>query len=133
MFLDTLITNRMELQSFKIKASKKHDAGLRDLFSCVQNNVECFGNQPMDNKQTFPNEGLVVGGDPENYPASDHLFEISCHYKATDLKRNYVLIIEDMENGYGSYVRHCIPPVKKLITQFRDMKLPIVWSNWARR
>ena len=122
-----------ELQSYKIKASKKYDAGLRDLFNCVRNNVAILGNQKMKNMQTYPNEGLVVGDDPVNYPASDTLFEISCHYKATDHKRNYVLIIEDMENGYGTYVNHCIPPVKKLIAQFRDMKLPIVWTNWARR
>ena len=122
-----------DLNKYMIKASKLHDVGLRDLFNCVGNNIKTFGNQPMDNRQTTPNVGLVVGDDPINYPAPDHLFSTSCHYKVADHKRNYVLIIEDMENGYESCVRHCIPPVRKLIAQFRDMKLPIVWTNWVRR
>jgi len=49
------------------------------------------------------------------------------------IKRNYVLVIEDMEKAYAKYVNHCIPQVKSLIQVFREQKLPIVWTNWARR
>jgi len=120
---------------FKIKASNKnkYDAGLRDLFGCVEKNIKEHGHEPMANRNIIPNKGHVVSQDPENYPATDHLFELKAHYKIEDFKRNFVLIIEDMEVGYEDYVRHCIPNVKKLITQFRESKLPIVWTNWSRR
>lgn len=47
--------------------------------------------------------------------------------------RNYVLIIEDMQYAYETYVQYCTPHVKVLIDTFRDLNLPVVWTNWARR
>jgi len=120
---------------FKIRASNKDkfDAGLRDVFNCVEKNIKEHGHEPMGNRKIVPNDGIVVSEDPENYPATDHLFDLKAHYKIEDHKRNFVLVIEDMEKGYEGYVKHCIPPVKKLIAQFRESKLPIVWTNWSRR
>lgn len=37
-----------------------------------------------------------------------------------------------MQNGYAEYVRYCVPHVKSLIECFREKKLPIIWTNWAR-
>jgi len=119
----------------KIWASAKHDPGLRDIFHCVEDNIKAHRHEVMDNVKSFANEGdyQVVSEYPEEYPATDHLFEIKCSYKMEGKKRNYVLDIEDMEIGYATYVNHCIPQVKALTKQFRELKLPIIWTNWARR
>ena len=82
-------------------------------------------------KKVDNDKGLVVSDDPK-YPATDHLFEINCSYKIEDHKRNYVLIVEDMEYAYETYIQYRIPHVKKLIDEFRKLKLPIVWTNWRR-
>ena len=86
----------------------------------------------MANLKTVANDkGLVVSNDPD-YPATDHLFEISCSYKIQDHKRNYVLVVEDMQYAYEPYIKYRIPHVKKLIDEFRKLNLPIVWTNWRR-
>jgi len=115
-----------------IMASPRLDPGCRDLLGCVANNLKAKGHEKMDNLKIVPNNGLVVSPYPE-YPASDHLSIISCNYKLSHRVRNYVLIVEDMQYEYEAYVKYCIPSVKLLIDQFRASKLPIVWTNWARR
>lgn len=122
-----------DVKNGKILASPKFDPGLRDLFGCCAEDNKKHGGESMENVKRHPNSGIVVSEYPESYPCTDHLFEISCKYKIGDQKRSYVLVIEDMEVGYGTYVNHCIPQVKSLITLFRELKLPIVWTNWARR
>jgi len=117
----------------RIWASGKHDPGLRDIFNCVEDNIKKHGHEKMDNLKTYPNDGIVVSEYPDSYPAAEHVHDISCSYKIGGKKRNYVLVIEDMEVGYAQYVNHCIPQVKALIQQFRKLKLPIIWTNWARR
>lgn len=114
-----------------IQASAKHDPGCRDFFNCVKDNIAAQGAQKMHNLKVLPNEGFLTSQYPD-YPATDHLFDISCGYKIGDHKRNYVLIIEDMQNTYKSYVTYCVPPVKSLIATFRELGLPIVWTNWSR-
>jgi len=86
----------------------------------------------MDNLKKVANDKGLVVSEFEDYPATDHLFEISCNYKIEDQKRNFCLVIEDMQNGYDEYVKYCVPHVKALIETFREQKLPIVWTNWAR-
>ena len=53
----------------------------------------------MDNLKVVPNDGLVTS-EHADYPATDHLYEITCNYKIESQKRNYVLIIEDMQYSY---------------------------------
>jgi len=115
-----------------IFASAKCDPGCRDLLNCVAKNLEERGMERMDNLVIIPNDGIVKGTH-DDYPATDHLLKISCNYKIGNAKRNYVLVIEDMQKEYQPYVKYRIPAVKALIDQFREMKLPIVWTNWARR
>ena len=86
----------------------------------------------MHNLEVVPNDGLVVS-DNKDYPATDHLYVIKANYKVDSQKRNYVLLIEDMQYAYETYVQYCTPHVKALIDTFRELKLPIVWTNWARR
>jgi len=116
----------------KIFASAKCDPGCRDLLNCVVKNLKERGTEKMDNLTVVPNDGIVTGTH-DDYKATDHLFKISCNYKIGNAKRNYVLVIEDMQNEYLDYVRYRIPTVKPLIDQFREKKLPIIWTNWARR
>merc|ERR1712023_50177 len=89
----------------------------------------------MSNLKVVPNPGLVKSDFPESYPATDHLFEINGSYSITEpaVKRNYVLIVEDMQYEYKTYVDYCVPHVKELIATFRDLKLPILWTNWNRK
>jgi len=115
-----------------IIASGKNDPGLRDLFNCVSKNLQEKGKEKMDNVEVVPNDGIVKGTD-DDYPATKTLMNISCGYKIGNVKRNYVLIIEDMQVEYEEYVRYVIPNVKPLIDHFRQRKLPIVWTNWSRR
>jgi len=115
-----------------IVASPTLDPGCRDLFNCVAKNLKEKGKEKMDNLYEVPNNGIVTGTH-DDYPASDHLVNISCNYKIGNVKRNYVLVIEDMQYEYEFYIKYVIPNVKPLIRQFREMQLPIIWTNWARR
>jgi len=117
-----------------IMASDKYDPGLRDIFNCVKNNIDLQKGEQMHNLNELKNDGYIISDDPIGYPATDHVFEIKASYNLKDCgKRNYVLIIEDMEIGYKTYINHCIPKVKQLIDTFRELDLPIVWTNWSRR
>jgi len=116
----------------RITASGKHDPGLRDLFGSFSKKLQEHGKEKMDNVEAIPNDGIVVGT-YNDYPVSDHVVKISCNYKIGDYKRNYVLVIEDMQNEYEDYVKYIIPNVKPLLQLFREKKLPIVWTNWSRR
>jgi len=115
-----------------IVASAALDPGCRDLFNCVAKNLKEKGKEKMDNVYVVPNDGIVTGTH-DDYPVTDHLMKISCNYKIDNAKRNYVLIIEDMQYEYEFYIKYVVPNVKPLIKQFREMQLPIIWTNWARR
>ena len=115
-----------------IYAHPEHDPGARDLFGKCSSNIKAKGGEKMANLKTVANDqGLVVSDDPQ-YEATDHLFEINCSWKIGDHKRNYVLIIEDMQYSYEVYIKYRIPHVKKLVDEFRAKGLPIVWTNWRR-
>ena len=114
-----------------IQASARHDPGCRDLFNCVKDNLTSQGGEEMDNLKILPNNDVITSDHPD-YPATDHLFDISCGYKISDHKRNYVLVVEDMQMTYKPCVTYCLPAVKSLIKTFRDLDLPIIWTNWAR-
>ena len=119
-----------------IYASGKHDPGSRDLFNSVKAKIAAHRAEKMDNLKVVPNDkGLVTSEfeDQEEYKATDHLYEIQANWKVTDQKRNFCLVIEDMQNAYGTYVKYRTPNVKQLIDKFRELKLPIVWTNWARK
>ena len=134
--------------SGRIFASEKHDPGLRDIFDCAEKERAKQGDEKMRNVIVHPNDnGIVTSDHPDTHPCSDHLFEISCYYNIEDRKRNYCLVIEDMENGYKDYINHCIPAVKNLIDFFRKMKVrfnffllkqkseyffPKVAANWSQ-
>ena len=113
-------------------ASPKYDPGVRDLFDSFKEKIERHKSEEMDNVKIVPNNGLVVS-DYKDYPVTDQLYDISASYKISDQKRNYALIIVDMQNGYESFVRYCIPPVKLLLETFRELNLPVLWTNWNRR
>jgi len=115
-----------------IIASHKLDPGCRDLMGNTAKNIVDKGKEEMDNLRVVPNDG-VLKSDHADYPATDHLIQIKCNYKIGDVKRNYVLIVEDMQYEYETYVKYVIPNVKPIVEQFRALKLPIVWTNWARR
>merc|ERR1719410_24463 len=116
-----------------ILASAKFDPGCRDLLCIHKKNLEAHAAEEMDNVKVFPNDGLVVS-DNADYPATDHLFEFSASYKLDEVeKRNYCLVIEDMQYAYEPYIKYCVPHIKPLIETFRELKLPIVWTNWNRR
>ena len=103
-----------------IYASPAHDPGVRDVFGKCAEDIAKHRGEKMANLKVVPNDqGLVVADDPK-YEATDHLFEIGCHYKIGDHKRNYVLVIEDMEYCYEPYVKYRIPHVKALIDEFRS-------------
>jgi len=115
-----------------IVASAKFDPGCRDLFGNTAQNIMEKAKDDMDNLKVIPNDGIIKSDNPI-YPATDHLIQISCNYKIGDVKRNYVLIVEDMQYEYDSYIKYVIPNVKAILDQFRALKLPVVWTNWARR
>ena len=127
------MSHKSSVHPRQIVASGKVDPGCRDLFNCVVKNISNQRSEAMPNLEVVANDrGLVVSDDPA-YPATDHLFKIKCSYKMDDHKRNYCLIIEDMQYDYLDYVQYRIPPVKKLVDTFRHLKLPIVWTNWMRK
>lgn len=102
-----------------IIACPKHDPGCRDLFGKIPAKIAAHRGEEMRNLKRVPNDkGLVTGGTDE-YPVTDHLFEITCSYKIADHKRNFVLIIEDMQYGYETYIKYRVPHVKALVDEFR--------------
>lgn len=116
----------------EIWASGKHDPVHKDNSFVYYKNQQKVGHMDMPNVKTVHNTGQVVSKH-KDYPASNELFNISCSYKIGDVKRNYVLIVEDLEEGYKQWVNYVVPETKILIDVFRELKLPIVWTNWARR
>ena len=82
-----------------IYASGKHDPGCRDLFGDIKKKIDEHRGESMDNLRKVPNEGVIVSEFPD-YPPTDHLFEIKASYKIEDQKRNYCLVIEDMQYSY---------------------------------
>jgi len=115
-----------------IIASANLDPGCRDLFDETAKKLWENGNNELPNVKVIPNDGIVES-EYADYPATDHLYQIKCNYEIGDVKRNYVLIVEDMQYEYESYIKYVIPNVKPLIEEFRAQNLPIVWTNWARR
>lgn len=87
-----------------IVASAKHDPGCRDLFGTHKKNMDKHRSEEMHNLQVVPNDGEVVSDFPEEYPHTDHLVVIEAGYKIEDQKRNYCLVIEDMQYGYEQYI-----------------------------
>jgi len=87
-----------------ITASGRHDPGLRDLFNSFAKKLHEKGKEKMDNVVYIPNDGIVVGTDPD-YPAPTRVKEVSCKYKIGDLKRNYALLVLDMQVEYYDCVQ----------------------------
>jgi len=124
-------TDAKEKEVRPIIASGKHDPGCRDLFDCVAKKKKEKGKEKMDNLVVILNDGIITGTH-DDYPVTKTLVKLSCNWKIGNTKRNYVLVVEDMQYEYEEYVRYRIPNVKPLIHEFREKKLPIVWTNWAR-
>ena len=72
-----------EITVTPIYASGKHDPGARDLFGDCKEKIAVHRHELMHNLTKVPNEGAVVSAF-EDYPASDHLFEIYAAYKIED-------------------------------------------------
>merc|ERR1712113_1346899 len=108
--VDTKQTNQANKNI--IYASPLNDPGARDLFGNFEEKIEKHRGQAMSNLKIFPNDKGEVVTDHDDYPATDVLFDISCFYKIEDQKRNYVLIVEDMQYCYEPYVKYRIPHVK---------------------
>lgn len=58
----------------------------------------------MDNVQVYPNNGRIANH-CDDYLATDHLIDIQCSYKIDSHKRNYVLLMVDMQYGYQDYIK----------------------------
>ncbi len=57
----------------------------------------------MKNLEVVPNNGLIVSKYNPAHPASDQLFKIEANWSLGDHKRNFVLIVEDMQKDYAPY------------------------------
>ena len=51
-------------------------------------------------------------------------------YGLADRKRNFCLVVEDMQTEYMQYIDYVLPNCAPLVGKFRELKLPIVWTNW---
>jgi len=114
-----------------MKASAKWDVSHVDKLGKHRSRIEAEGDKPMLNVVEIPNEGQITSEFPDR-PAIKNLLEINCEYNLKDHKRNFVLIIEDMEKEYESFVDYVTPNCARLIKKFRELNLPIIWTNWAR-
>ena len=114
-------------------ANRLHDPGLQDLFGTVQQELEQYQADKMTNLSLIPNDGHVVSKYPHDHPAAKTLFQIESYFKLGDKKRNYALIVEDMQKSYHEWVDFVQPESLKLLQTFRKLKLPVVWSSWSRR
>eukprot|EP00977_Amphora_coffeiformis_P016995 scaffold5385_cov152-Amphora_coffeaeformis.AAC.5 len=110
-----------------IISSPIHDPGLKDCFGTFQEHLQAHQAEAMDNLQRIPNN------QGQNHPAADTLFHITAHFRLDDRPRSYALIMEDMQQTYFDWIDYVQPNCEKLLTQFRKLKLPVVWSSWSRR
>jgi len=67
-----------------------------------------------------------------DFPGPKELVSLTCSYELADRKLNVILVVEDLHKGYDDYMQYILPSCKKLIEEFRQRGLPIVWTNWAR-
>ena len=93
------------------------------------------GQSEMANLVDVQNTGIV----PTYYadhPATKMLVSISTGWpdlsktaSGVPTPRNFVLIVEDMQVEYTQYVDYVLPNAEKLVTLFRELGLPIVWTK----
>ena len=41
-------------------------------------------------------------------------------------------VVEDMQKEYMAYIDYVLPNAVSLLTKFRELRLPVVWTNWSR-
>ena len=121
-----------------IVASGASDPGLKDVLGHTASELAKVGQSEMANLVDVQNTGIV----PTYYadhPATKMLVSISTGWpdlsktaSGVPTPRNFVLIVEDMQVEYTQYVDYVLPNAEKLVTLFRELGLPIVWTNWSR-
>mmetsp|Transcript_11326 Transcript_11326/g.41443 ORF Transcript_11326/g.41443 Transcript_11326/m.41443 type:complete len:330 (-) Transcript_11326:64-1053(-) len=116
-----------------IEASAERDPGYIDYFGAFAEDLKSNGDKPMSNVHTVPNtEGKLVAH-YEDHPVPDQLIDFNCSWQLADHKRNFCLIVSDMQKEYVDHIDYVLPNTQTLVEKFREMKLPIVWTNWAHK
>lgn len=59
--------------------------------------------------------------------------KFSAYYKMDSYPRKIALLTDDLQEEYRPFSLDIIKPVQDLMDVFRENKLPIIWSYWARR
>lgn len=128
-------------QSVLISASAKFDPGTKDVTGQFAALLDEHGGEPMSNVVYSPNDdpkspydGKGIPTYDDAHPAPDPLGDYSSYWNLRDgVPRKPVLIVEDMEGGYFEYVDFVIPRSVKILSKFRDLDLPVIWTNWVRK
>ena len=69
----------------------------------------------------------------EDRPPPEPLAEYSAGWTLGSQNRTFALIVEDMEKDYLFYVNYVLPNAVALLSKFREVGQPIVWTNWNRQ
>lgn len=130
-----------EQQSVLISASAKFDPGTKDSTGQFAGLLAAHRGEAMSNVEYVPNDdpkspydGKGIPTYDDAHPAPDPLGDYSSYWHLRDgVKRKPVLIVEDMEGGYFEYVDYVIPRSVKILSKFRELGLPVIWTNWVRK
>lgn len=116
-----------------IKASAKRDPGYMDYFGTFEDELQSNGDKPMHNVHNVPNDEGKLVAHFEEYPVPDTLIDFNCSWELVHHNRNFCLLVSDMQKEYSECINYVLPNTRKLVDKFRELKLPIVWTNWAHK
>ena len=119
-----------------IIASAKYDPGLMDIFDAHALEMTKFGHEEMPNLVVVTNDpagAYPVVSTYSDHPAVTELMQMGPSWQLGDRKRNYCLLVEDMQKEYDAYTDYVLPNAEVLLAKFRELKLPVVWTNWNRK
>jgi len=119
-----------------IIASATRDPGLQDATGIFKTELDKHSNEEMPNLRSVPNDpkgAYPVLSTYEAHPAVDELVVIQPSYALADRPRNFCLVVEDMQKEYMAYIDYVLPNAETLLAKFRELELPVVWTNWSRR
>lgn len=121
-----------------IVASGRCDPGLQDVFKSHADEMAKQSDEEMPNIVVVPNDpngAYPVVSEHDDHPATKELMKITAGYILTNppRKRSYCLVVEDMQTEYTQYIDYVLPNAEGLLAKFRELKLPVVWTNWSRK